>query len=118
MPRIVTSSYRYKPPPRRQKTAPLAGPAVVTPKRKHADTKKLEPAPAVAPKTKPGNDNHLDPAPLPTDGKKSAIVTVARKPGRFGDAPDLTPEEHQRRGDTAEALWRELVRRSTGKDRP
>jgi hypothetical protein len=25
--------------------------------------------------------------------------------------PDLTPEELQRRGDAADALWRELVRR-------
>jgi hypothetical protein len=78
---------------------PLAGPEVVTPKRK-----------------KPRNDNRPDPTPLPTDGKKSAIVTVKRKPGRFGDVPDLPPEEHQRRGAAADALWRELVRRSTGKD--
>ena len=41
---------------------------------------------------------------------KSAIVTLKRK-SRFGDAPDLTPEEHKRRGNAADALWRELVRR-------
>ena len=29
---------------------------------------------------------------------------------RLGDAPDMTPEEHNRRGDAADALWRELVR--------
>jgi hypothetical protein len=45
----------------------------------------------------------------------SAIVTMRAKPGRFGTAPDLTDEEHQRRGDAADALWRELVRRATGK---
>jgi hypothetical protein len=28
--RIVRTSYRYKPPPRKRKTAPLAGPAVAT----------------------------------------------------------------------------------------
>jgi hypothetical protein len=28
----------------------------------------------------------------------------------------MTPEEHRRRGDAAEALWRELVRRATGKE--
>ncbi|HET7879309.1 MAG TPA: hypothetical protein VFL55_00385 [Acetobacteraceae bacterium] len=47
--------------------------------------------------------------------KPSAIVT-ARKPGRAipdGWLPD-TPEEHKRRGDAADALWRELVRRATG----
>ena len=79
--------------PRRRSTAPRAGPAVVTPKRKPAipaDTKKAEPAPAVVRKAKPGNDNRPDPAPLPTDGKRSAIVTVKRK-GRFGDVPDMTP---------------------------
>jgi hypothetical protein len=41
----------------------------------------------------------------------SAIVTTRRKPGRFGAAPDITPVEHRRRGDAADALWRELVRR-------
>jgi hypothetical protein len=25
--------------------------------------------------------------------------------------PDLTPEEHRQRGDAADAMWRELVRR-------
>lgn len=43
---------------------------------------------------------------------KSAIV-IARKPR----APDLTPEEHQRRGDAADALFRELVRLAGGNDR-
>jgi hypothetical protein len=31
---------------------------------------------------------------------------------------DLTPEEHKRRGEAADALWRELVRRATSKDQP
>jgi hypothetical protein len=30
----------------------------------------------------------------------------------------MTPEEHRRRGDAADALSREIVRRATGKDRP
>jgi hypothetical protein len=33
-------------------------------------------------------------------------------------APDMTPEEFQRRADAADALWVELVRLATGKDRP
>ncbi len=37
--------------------------------------------------------------------------TVKRRPGRFGDVPDMTPEEHRRRGDAADALFREIVRR-------
>jgi hypothetical protein len=43
------------------------------------------------------------------DDRKLAIVTIKRK-SRLGDAPDLTPEELQRRGEAADALWRELVR--------
>jgi hypothetical protein len=115
MTRIVTTHYRYKPPPRKRKAVPLEAPAVVTPKRKRVlstDRPKLEPASTIVQKAKPCNDNRPDPALLPTDGKKSAIVT-ARKPGkRYADVPDMTPEEHQRRGDAATALWRELVRRS------
>jgi hypothetical protein len=30
--------------------------------------------------------------------------------------PDMTPEEHRRRGDAAAALFKELVRRATGGD--
>ena len=30
----------------------------------------------------------------------------------FGEAPELMPEEHQRRGDAADALFREIVRRA------
>ena len=60
------------------------------------------------------HDNHPDPpAPLPTDGKKSVIVIAKRRPGRFGDVPDMTLEEHQRRGEAADALFREIVRRAT-----
>jgi len=50
---------------------------------------------------------------------KSAIVT-ARKPGRrssFPDVPDKTPEEHRRRGDAADALFRERKRQIAEKPR-
>ena len=53
MTRIVTAHYRYKPPPRKRKAVPLAGPAVVTPKPKPAVAKKLEPAAAIVRKAKP-----------------------------------------------------------------
>ncbi len=33
------------------------------------------------------------------------------KPGQFGEAPDLTPEEHRRRGDASEAPVARLIRR-------
>jgi hypothetical protein len=120
MTRIVTTHYRYRPPPRKRKAAPLAGPAIVTPRRQPTDTKKVEQTAAIVRKAKPCNDNRPDPEQTlpPTDEKKPAIVT-ARKPGkRYADVPDLTPEEHQRRGEAAVALWRELVRRATGKERP
>ena len=64
------------------------------------------------------NDNRSEAEHLPDAGKKPAIVT-ARKPGkRYADVPDMTPEERQRRGDAADALWLELVRGATSKDRP
>jgi hypothetical protein len=120
MSRIVTTHYRYKRPSRKRKAVPLAGQAVVTPKRKRvllaAEEKKFEPASAVVRKAKPCNDNHPEASTSVDDSPKSAIVT-ARRPGR-PDVPDMTPEEHQRRGDAANALWRELVRRAGGKDRP
>ncbi|HET7883615.1 MAG TPA: hypothetical protein VFL55_22200 [Acetobacteraceae bacterium] len=41
---------------------------------------------------------------LPIDGKqRSAIVGKSRE-------PDMTPEEHQRRGDAADAMFREMKR--------
>jgi hypothetical protein len=113
MTRIVTTHYRYKPPPRKRK-APLAGPGIVTPKRKPTDAKQLEPASAVVRKVKPGNDNRPDPVPRPTE--QSAIVTERRPGKRYADVPDMTPEEHRRRGDAADVLWRELVRRADGND--
>jgi hypothetical protein len=55
------------------------------------------------------NDHRPEPAPT------SRIVTARSSPRKkFSDAPDLTPEEHQRRGDAANALFRELVRQATG----
>ena len=90
--RIVTSTYRYKRPPRKRKAVPLEGPAIV--RRGAAKPADASRAPA-------------------NDDRKSAIVTAKRRPGRFGDVPDMTPEEHQRRGDAADALFREIVRRAT-----
>jgi hypothetical protein len=48
---------------------------------------------------------------------KSAIVTI-RKRGRFGETPDLTPEEHGPCGDAAEALFREVKRGIPAAKRP
>jgi hypothetical protein len=57
--------------------------------------------------------------PLPTTKprsvkfRKPAIVTVKRRRSRFGDVPDMTLEEYQWRGEAADALFREIVRRAT-----
>ena len=89
---IVHYEHHYKRPPRKKKpAAPLEVPAVVRtePARANDDRK---PAPKAE-------------APAPW---KSAIVTIRK---RGSDVPDLTPEEHRRRGDAAEAIFRELKRR-------
>jgi hypothetical protein len=39
------------------------------------------------------------------------IVSARTPRGRFADVPDMVPEEHERRGDAADALFRELTRR-------
>ena len=47
----------------------------------------------------------------------SPRIVTARKPGsRHADAPDLSPEELRQRRKAADELWRELVRRATGKE--
>ena len=107
---IITTHYRYKRPPRKRKAVALEAPAIV---RKRGRAEAVVP-PHTVEEPAPGNDNRPMAEPAPR-GTKSAIVTVRRRGKQFGDAPDLTPEEHQRRGDAADALWRELVRRATGK---
>ena len=54
--------------------------------------------------------------PATNDDPKPAIVTIRRPGKRFADVLDMTPEEHQRRGEAADALFRELVRRAAGND--
>lgn len=48
--------------------------------------------------------------------ERPAIVEPKQKPRTtiFGAVPDSDPEEHRRRGEAADALWRELVRRAAG----
>jgi len=49
------------------------------------------------------------PAPANDDGpRKSAIVTAREPRSWHSDVPDMTPEEHQRRGDAADAMFREM----------
>ena len=88
---IVTTHYRYKRPPRKRKAVALEVPAIVT-KR---GTKRLPAAKADATQTR-------------TASRRSS--PQAKASGRFGDVPDMTPEEHKRRGDAADALFREMKR--------
>ena len=72
---IVTTHYRYMRPPRKKKAkaADIAAPVIVRAGKK---------APVAA---------------TNGDDRKSAIVTAKnprRRHGRFGDVPDMTPEEH------------------------
>ena len=113
MTRIVTSTYRYKRPPRKRKAVPLEGPVIV---RKRGKVDAVAPPDRVE-EPAPGNDNRPGTSTSMDDPPKSAIVTVKRRPGRFGDAPDLTPEEHRQRGNAADALFREIVRLAAGKAR-
>jgi hypothetical protein len=94
MTRIVTYAHRYKPPPRKRKAVALEVPAITPGKGRRQGASRD----------------------APTDEKGAAPVIVRTKSRRasiFGDAPDMTPEEHRRRGEAAQALWRELVRRAT-----
>jgi hypothetical protein len=94
MKRIVTTHYRYKRPPRKAE----GGRAQCAGDRHQGGTKRLPAGKADA---------------TQTEDRKSAIVKAKnphRRHGRFRDVPDMTPEEHRRRGDAADALFREMKR--------
>jgi len=117
---IVTTTYRYKPPPKRKgrKLAKITGPAVVTQKNGRrlgetaAEAGEIQPVPAgtrtgrrQSTTARASGGDHI-PA---NDDRKSAIVT-ARPRSRSNSAPDMTPEEHCRRGYAAAAMFREMTR--------
>jgi hypothetical protein len=103
MRRIVTTEYRYKRPPKKRKPAPIKVPEVVTVRdRKRVANRQVPDEPEATPQ--PANDD-----------RKARIVTTRPKRGRPGEVEDLTEEELQRRGDAADELFRELVRRATDK---
>jgi hypothetical protein len=135
MTRIVRSTYRYKPPPRKRKTAPLAGPAIVTPKQKPTVAEKPEPAAVVVRKVKPCNDNRPEALPqskpaaivrtaqpsramhtTPADDKKPAIVTMAnRKQLKLERAARRREDRPEDPAETARLrAWRERVKWGRG----
>lgn len=93
---IVTNTYRYKRPPRKKRKKPALASVIVTPEPMK---KRKGPVIRLAP------ESPVDPQP-----KRSAIVETRRSAGH---APELTHEEIRQRGDAADALFRELVRRVT-----
>ena len=97
MTRIVTYAHRYKRPPRKKaQAAVVTGPAIVTGKGKRILRQFAD---------------------VVASDEPATIVTAKNRHrrGRFGDVPDMTPEEYQRRCDAADALFRELVRQATDK---
>ena len=137
---IVTYDYRRKP-ARKRKQSPaipmrIVGakkPGPAAPVLKEAVTERERPAqpatitgPRIVTVKKPRSRHAVGPEQIvavrdaaPTDPppleRKSAIVTAPRKIStRFGPVQDIAAEEHRRRGDAAEALFREIVRRATG----
>ena len=103
---IVHTTYRYKRPPKRK-------PSVEIPQR-IVSAKKPKPGPSV-----PAiGEAVTERKPAQTAAITNRIVTAPRKhSSRFGPVQDIDAEEHQRRGDAAVALFKELVRRATGDGR-
>ncbi len=104
---IVTTHYRPKRARKKKPAAPLTGPRITSlirraPAMASNEAEQLERQTALAPKHK-----------IP---ETRTVIVTAKNPrrGRFGDVPDMTPEEHEQRGEAAVALFRELVRRVRG----
>jgi hypothetical protein len=118
-PQIVHTVYRRKRPARKRKAVALEVPAIVRAKRVAKDmpaddaTKSKSPAGLTTPAA---NRNSVVPE---NADRQSAIVTARRPKAVVNLPPGLlpdTPEEHKRRGDAADALFRELVRRAASKE--
>jgi hypothetical protein len=106
MTRIVRTTYRYKRPPRQEKPVALEVPAVV---------KATDPAKARKPASRQGRgvtpapDNSGSAAPPAAAEQTSSVVTIRRK-SRFGDVPELAPDEVRRRADLANDLFQDFKR--------
>ena len=85
--------------------AAITGPRIVT-------AKKPRPRSGIGPEQIAAARRDPVPTDPPPATRKSAIVTARPKSGRFGPGWDIDAEEHQRRGDAAVALFREIVRRA------
>jgi hypothetical protein len=109
---IVTYAHRYKRPRRRKKAQPLEVPAIIraadpAKARKRATT--VRQSDEVTAERPPANDARKPVESSTQRASKSSIVTSRRR-SRFGEAPDLTPEELQRRRDAADAMMQDFKR--------
>ena len=136
---IITTTYRYKPPPKRKgrKLAEITGPAVVVgkgsrrpvwekagPERVRSKSTRLEKAGEAQPTTPPERQRdpvvttaRKTPAPANDDGpRKSAIVTAKEKPPRRVPAVDLplSPKPIEREGDDYKRMRDAMARRLRG----
>ena len=124
MNRIVRTPYRHKRPPGKRKPVALEVPAVIVAKKSRRPIG--EEAAAEIPRHAPvfrrkgaaqPSTPHDAARVAPQRAAKAAILIIRRQGGRIippGLLP-ATPEEHRRRGDAADAMWRELVRRVRGR---
>jgi hypothetical protein len=118
--RIVTTTYRYKPPPKRKgrKLAEITGPAVVVgkgsrrpvwekagPERVRSKSTRLEKAGEAQPTTPPERQRdpvvttaRKAPAPANNDGPRRSVIVAARKHRSWrSDVPEMTEEERPTR---------------------
>jgi hypothetical protein len=109
MTRIVTTTYRYKRPPKMWKPAVLEVPTVVRRPHRSARATREEQA-AVEESAHAGEDFMTAPE------AKSAIVTV-RKRSRIDHADEVTSEELRRRADAADAFMRDFKRELANRHR-
>ncbi len=109
MTRIVTTTYRYKRPPRKRKPVALEVPTIVRAAKPSHDRAAAEASRRLKELMKPDEPEKAPEVASP------AIVTARRSGARL--VSDLTPEEHKRRGDAADALFREMKRAIAEKDR-
>jgi hypothetical protein len=103
---IVRTTYRYPRPRRRRQAAALEVPAVVKaaePAKASKRARSTKLAESAAPDAVPSGDRVAPP---------SVIITIRRRKHAMLAhlLEDMTPEEHRRRGDAADAMMREIKR--------
>jgi hypothetical protein len=113
---IVHTDYRPKRTRKKKPAVPLTGPRITSlirrapaPPSDKADTNPEDRNGY----NEPDAEQSAPSSEIPKIPKTRPVIVTAKNPrrGQFGDVPAMTPEEHERRGDAAEALFREIVRR-------